>query len=116
MSSIRCNMCEREFDSDEDLALLLDENGEWFRGCPDCKTDEYLMDLPYPLIPKKKPRRRLGPGEVITSLDEMLAQKFIWWMGKPYHNGWFGSWQMRWAATRLREGQIRRVIVIEEDE
>ncbi len=65
-------------------------------------------------LPAKKVRRKLVPGSVITSLDELLEQKLIWWMGRAYHNGWFGSWQLRWAATRLREGQIRRVEYKEE--
>ena len=64
MSTI-CNNCGKKFESDEDLAMLLeDENNnvyteteakllsqearedmEWFKGCPDCKTDGYLADV-----------------------------------------------------------------------
>ena len=47
---IRCNNCEKIFDGDEDLTQLTDLNGEgkeieYYLGCPDCKTDEYLMDI-----------------------------------------------------------------------
>jgi hypothetical protein len=28
---------------EEDL-LLYDDNGEFVKGCPECKTDAYLMD------------------------------------------------------------------------
>ena len=41
--SVRCNNCMTVFESDNDLALLYD--GEWFKGCPWCGTDEHLMDL-----------------------------------------------------------------------
>ena len=42
--SCRCDMCMRVFGSDSELALMKDED-EWFKGCPVCGTDEYLMDL-----------------------------------------------------------------------
>jgi hypothetical protein len=47
---VRCNNCYEEF-FEEDLELFFDEPegnqkfGEWFKGCPNCKTDEYLTDL-----------------------------------------------------------------------
>lgn len=41
---VRCNNCMSVFDSDDDLELLPDGK-EWFKGCPKCKTDGYLMDL-----------------------------------------------------------------------
>lgn len=53
-NTIRCNMCGGEWLSDDDLALIRGKtfpipNGktdtEWFKGCPDCGTDEYLMDI-----------------------------------------------------------------------
>lgn len=39
----RCNNCMRVFRDDE-LELFRDGD-EWFKGCPNCKTDEYLMDI-----------------------------------------------------------------------
>lgn len=42
---IRCNNCMKLFDSDDDLEYMIDKNGECFWGCPDCRTDKYLMDL-----------------------------------------------------------------------
>jgi len=47
---LRCNMCEWEGIEDE---LVLYEKGTltilgeiiYFKGCPNCKTDDYLMDL-----------------------------------------------------------------------
>lgn len=43
-SECRCNNCMTYFESDEDLERFEDEDG-LFLGCPDCKTDVYLMDL-----------------------------------------------------------------------
>lgn len=39
-----CNNCMTYFESDDDLKDLEDEDGE-FKGCPECNTDAYLMDL-----------------------------------------------------------------------
>lgn len=43
-NAIRCNNCYRIFDNDEELETMQDENG-YFRGCPDCRTDAYLMNI-----------------------------------------------------------------------
>lgn len=55
---VRCNMCDRVFDSEDNLPLLakwpdgtvtlyspLCDVEKVFHGCPNCMTDEYLMDL-----------------------------------------------------------------------
>jgi len=53
----RCNNCMTIFDSDTlnwttggqldgtELTIQEDKDG-WFEGCPKCKTDSYLMDIP----------------------------------------------------------------------
>ncbi len=41
--TIRCNNCYKYFKDDDNLLCLLDADG-YFLGCPNCKTDEYLMD------------------------------------------------------------------------
>lgn len=38
----RCNNCYTVWVKD---APLIEENGEVFHGCPNCHTDEYLMDI-----------------------------------------------------------------------
>lgn len=38
---VRCNMCYVVFEEDE--LVLLHEDGEYFKACPTCHTDEYLM-------------------------------------------------------------------------
>ena len=42
---IRCNFCMARFADVSELQLFRDGD-EWFKGCPNCCTDEYLMDLP----------------------------------------------------------------------
>lgn len=39
-----CNNCMTYFKSDDDLIDGEDEDGK-FKGCPECNTDSYLMDL-----------------------------------------------------------------------
>lgn len=49
----RCNNCMKVFSDDSQLEILEDvcfsidgeNNLEFYKGCPDCKTDAYLMDL-----------------------------------------------------------------------
>lgn len=41
----RCNNCMQYWHED-DLTLGEDEDG-FFKGCPRCKTDGYLMDIMY---------------------------------------------------------------------
>lgn len=41
---IKCNNCETVFESEADLTLLKDDN-EFYKVCPNCKTDEFLTDL-----------------------------------------------------------------------
>lgn len=49
---IRCNNCMEIFDEEGDLATLVEhhegQDDEFFRGCADCNTDEYLMEIPEP--------------------------------------------------------------------
>ena len=42
--AIRCNMCMLLFDSEDNLEEFEDDDGP-FLGCPNCETEEYLMDL-----------------------------------------------------------------------
>ena len=42
----RCTNCEKEFIDDDDLTVLDESKENFYRGCPECQTDEYLMDVP----------------------------------------------------------------------
>jgi len=48
----RCNNCMKVFSDDSQLEILesvyfpsMENDPEFYKGCPDCKTDAYLMDL-----------------------------------------------------------------------
>ena len=49
MKTCICTNCERKFEDDDELELFEEyvpcEPKEHFLGCPDCKTDDYLMDI-----------------------------------------------------------------------
>lgn len=47
--------------------------------------------------------------ELVTSLDELMEQEFIYCHGKVYHRGWFGSWQVRFALLELKRERIYKV-------
>jgi hypothetical protein len=49
-------------------------------------------------------------GELITSLDEMLKQEFIFSREKVYHRGWFCSWPIIFAQGKIQEKQIFKAI------
>jgi len=40
---IKCNDCD--FIGFEDDLEIFSDNTEYFKACPNCKTDEYLMDI-----------------------------------------------------------------------
>tara|TARA_R100000482_G_C5025707_1_gene101792 strand:+ start:385 stop:567 length:183 start_codon:yes stop_codon:yes gene_type:complete len=53
MDKVICNMCMKTFKDDfesadglydDELKLMEDQDG-YFKGCPTCKTDGYLMDI-----------------------------------------------------------------------
>lgn len=70
------------------------------------------------LFAKKQSAKRMKinyrVGGPVVSLDELFRQEFVYFCGKLYHNGWFGSWQLRWCGDRLKSGQIRYAIKEEE--
>ncbi|MBM7598131.1 hypothetical protein JOC34_000488 [Virgibacillus halotolerans] len=44
----RCNKCLSYFESDDELELFYEDANDLetgFKGCPECETDNYLMDL-----------------------------------------------------------------------
>ena len=45
---VRCNKCYTIWDDDEDIPQILvveDGNEEIIKGCDNCQTDGYLMDM-----------------------------------------------------------------------
>lgn len=46
-------------------------------------------------------KRKYRRGPRICSLDELVRQDMVFWVGKPTHKGWFISWQLRMAANSI---------------
>lgn len=62
---------------------------------------------------KKKYRK----GSHILYLDQLVQQEVIYFLDKPYHIGWFGSWQLRWCARQIGpKGNLYYAIKEEKDE
>jgi hypothetical protein len=40
---VKCNNCD--FIGNEDDLEMFKDDGEYFKGCPNCKTDSCLMDV-----------------------------------------------------------------------
>ena len=55
---------------------------------------------------KKKSKKKYMQGGPIWSLDVLADQEFVFFNGKLYHKGWFGSWQFHWTVVQLRRGSI----------
>ena len=58
-------------------------------------------------------KRKYQKGEQITSLDELMSQKFVYFYDKITNLGWFGSWQLRWALTMIEQGKLFKAIPME---
>lgn len=62
-----------------------------------------------------KKSRKYKQGEVVTNLNEVIGEEFIYFNHKIYHRGWFGSWQLRWIEEQIRRGTIKKAIRVEEE-
>lgn len=60
-------------------------------------------------------KRKYKPGSLITSLDVLYSQEFVYWRDKITHCGWVRSWQMRMAFEALQGKVIRYAIKITEE-
>lgn len=61
-------------------------------------------------------KRKYRMGEVITSLDELAKQEFIFWHKHIYHAGWFMSWQFRMVKSFLDDCALRYAVKVEDEE
>lgn len=64
----------------------------------------------------KRMASKYKKGEVLTSLDELMQQEFVYWNDKINHKGWFGSWQLRMTENALKAGRICKAIKIESED
>ena len=51
--------------------------------------------------------RKYQPGRRIKSMNDLLAQDFVYWNDKITPRGWFMSWQIYMAQTAIEHGIIR---------
>jgi hypothetical protein len=49
-------------------------------------------------------RKKLKKGVLITTLDQLAKCEWIIIRDKPYHRGWFSSWQLSMAMGYLTHG------------
>jgi hypothetical protein len=61
-------------------------------------------------------RRKYRPSEVITSLDELVTQEFIYIHDKIYHSGWWQSLQFHFVKHKMDAGCIRKAERVVEDD
>ena len=54
----------------------------------------------------KKKNKKIEKGDLITSLDELVKCEWIIVREKPYHRGWFMSWQFNMTNNYLKQNQI----------
>lgn len=60
-------------------------------------------------------KRKYKPGEIITSLDELSEQEFVYIHEKIYHRGWWASMQFRLVKGQMEAGYVRKAERIGED-
>ena len=60
-------------------------------------------------------KRKYHPGEVISSLDELAAQEFVYIHDKIYHRGWWQSLQFSFVKRKTDAGCIRKAERVIED-
>ena len=59
-------------------------------------------------------KRKYKQGEIITSLDELSQQEFVFFCGKIYHCGWFKSWQFRTLEQYVKAGFLFKAVAVSE--
>lgn len=60
--------------------------------------------------------RKYRQGRIITSLDELINQEFIYIHHKILHKGWFRSLQLWYLQELIENGFIRYAIKIDKGE
>lgn len=78
----KCTNCGREFEDDNELEMFKEdgepgENEENFLGCPNCKTDEFLMDTDEYLAYKKKTTQLESNGFTKDDGEDILYYKEV---------------------------------------
>lgn len=99
----KCDSCR--------LRYVCEEQAEFI-----CKQRNYCDYNPDPRVTEKsQARRKYKKGKLITSLDDLSQQEFIFVLHKVYHTGWFGSWQLRRCKDLIQAGKIYSAVRIDKE-
>ena len=60
--------------------------------------------------------RKYRQGRIITSINELIDQEFIYIHHKIWHKGWFRSLQFGYLQTLIEKGFVRYAIKIDKGE
>lgn len=60
--------------------------------------------------------RKYRQGRIITRIDELIDQEFIYIHHKILHKGWFRSLQFGYLQTLIENGFVRYAIKIDKGE
>lgn len=58
--------------------------------------------------------QKYKPGQYIVSLDHLMEQERIFFMGKLVNRSWFLDWQLWYANLELSKLDIREAVKMEE--
>lgn len=53
-------------------------------------------------------KRKYKRGSRICCIEELAAQKIVFFRDKPIHSSFFLSWQMRYAMVQIQNGTLYR--------
>lgn len=53
-------------------------------------------------------KRLYQKAEIITSLDELMTQEFVYFRHKITHKGWFSGWKLRSVKDWIDKGWIAK--------
>ena len=77
-----------------------------------CKSNVRTMGLKMKNI---QTEQKYKPGQYIVSLDHLMEQERIFFMGKVVNRSWFVNWQLWYAQLELSKLDIREAVKAEEE-
>lgn len=60
--------------------------------------------------------KKYRQGARIDSFEDFLKQEFIFFRGKPVHQGWFRSWSIHYTSCQIKNGLVFKAEKITEGE
>lgn len=105
MKTVKCTNCEKEFEDDDELEVfrtnIPGEPTEVFLGCPNCKTDSYLMDILEIDENNQEDLKKLWEkfeDIYVDDNDEIESDFYIWKKGTDKYYIW------SWFDEKLTQG------------